>query len=165
MGRRVYFSIIFAVGILLVIFGVNFYVAFQKVLQHAPVGARIIQALAPLLPLFILLAAFLFERSKTSQFSIQDDVLVLGKKRYPLQGLVEVGKDPEVMRRAIRKFGNGGIGSIRGKFWSKRLGSFEAFLTGTENAVLLRWPDRVVAISPADPEFFIYSARAAAGLK
>jgi hypothetical protein len=164
MGRRVYMSIVFAVGLLLVIFAANFYVAFHK-LMHAPIGARFIQALAPLVPLLILLATFQFERSRTAQFRIEDNVLVLGKKRYPLQGLVDVTKDPEVLRRAIRKFGNGGIGSIRGKFWSKRLGSFEAFLTGTENAVLLRWPDRVVAVSPADPEFFIHSAREAAGLR
>jgi hypothetical protein len=163
MGRRVYFSIIFAVGILLVIFAVNFYVAFHKI-QHVPVSARFIQGLAPLAPIFILLLTFLFERSKTSQFWIANNVLILGKKRYPLEGLVDVARDPQVLRRAIRKFGNGGIGSIRGRFWSKRLGSFETFLTGTENAVLLRWPDKIVAVSPADTEFFIYSARAAAGL-
>ena len=69
------------------------------------------------------------------------------------------------MRWAIRIRGNGGLGAIRGRYWSKRLGKFDAFLTGSENAVVLRWPDKVVAVSPADTEFFIYSARAAAGLK
>jgi hypothetical protein len=164
MGRRVYFSIVFAVGIFLVIFCANFYVAFHKML-HAPVGVRTMLALAPLLPLLILVATFQFERTKTAQFRIEDNVLVLGKKRFPLQGVVNVEKDPRVLCRAIRFFGNGGIGAIRGKFWSKRLGRFEAFLTDTENAVLLRWPDKIVAVSPADPEFFIYSAREAAGLK
>jgi hypothetical protein len=164
IGRRVFFSMIFAVGVLVIIFAVNLYVAFHKI-THAPVSARFIQGLVPLVPIFILLVTFLFERSKIAQFSIEDNVLVLGKKRHPLVGLVEVAKDPKVLRRAIKKFGNGGIGSIRGKFWSKRLGTFEAFLTDTENAVLLRWPDKLVAVSPADSEFFIYSARAAAGLK
>jgi hypothetical protein len=164
MGRRVYLSIVFAVAVLLIIFAVNLYVAFHKI-NHAPMSARFIQGLAPLLPILFLLVTFLVERSRSSQFSIEDNVLVLGKKRHPLVGLVDVAKDPTVLRRAIKKFGNGGIGSIRGKFWSKRLGTFEVFLTDAENAVLLRWTDKLVAVSPADSEFFIYSARAAAGLK
>jgi hypothetical protein len=164
MGRRIYFSIFAAVAVLLVIFGINLYVAFNKI-QHAPPSSRFLQGLAPLLPLLILMVSFRCERARTSKFSIEDNVLVLRKKRYPLQGLVDVVKDPTVMRLALKKFGNGGIGSIRGKFWSKRLGSFDAFLTGTENAVVLKWPDRTVVVSPLDPEFFIYSARTAAGLK
>jgi hypothetical protein len=38
-------------------------------------------------------------------------------------------------------------------------------MTDSDHAVVLRWPDKVVAVSPADTEFFIYSARAAAGLR
>jgi hypothetical protein len=165
MGRRVYLSGIFAVGVLLVGFCVNSYFVLTRVFQHAPIGGRVIQALAPVLPLFILAATFMFERSRISKFSIEENVLVLGRKRYPLPGLLEVGKDSEVLKRARKRSGNGGLGAIRGKFRSKRLGNFDAFLSGTENAVVLKWPDRVVAVSPADPEFFIYSARAAAGLR
>ena len=38
-------------------------------------------------------------------------------------------------------------------------------MTGTEYAVIVRWPDKVVAVSPADTEFFIFSAQKAAGLR
>jgi MFS family permease len=118
----------------------------------------------PLMAILIAIPTYLREKSLTSQFRIENDVLVMGKKRRPLSGLVEVVRDPEVLKGAFKLWGNGGVGAIRGCFRSKRLGKFEAFLTDTEHAVVLRWPDRVVAVSPADPEFFIYSARKAAGL-
>jgi hypothetical protein len=164
MGRRVTFATAFTFAALFVVFAVNFYVSVTKMPRGAPFGARIMQMGAPLLPIFILIPGFVLERSKVSRFSIEENVLVLAKKRYPLEGLMDAVRDPEVLKRARKRFGNGGLGSIRGKFVSKRLGKFDTFLTGTENAVVLRWPDKVVAVSPADPEFFIYSARAAAGL-
>jgi PH (Pleckstrin Homology) domain-containing protein len=162
MGRRVVLTLCGVLGVLFLVFVVSAYVALVKV-QHAPASARIFQVLAPLFPIAVFAASFLWERSGASQFSIEDNVLVLRKKRYPLQGLVAAERDPQVMRNARRRFGSSGAGSICGKFRSKRLGNFEAFLTDPENAVVLRWPDRVLAVSPADPEFFIYSARAAAG--
>jgi len=57
------------------------------------------------------------------------------------------------------------VGSIRGSFRSKRLGKFYAFVTDTEKAVVLRWPDKAVAVSPMDTEFFIHMARSAGGLR
>src|SRR5580692_11186221 len=158
MGRRVVLTLCVAMAVLALGFVFNLYVALGKI-QHVATGARILQALAPLLPIAIFVATFLWERSRASRFSIEDNVLVVRKKRYPLLGLVAAERDPEVLRGARRRFGNSGAGSIRGKFASKRLGNFDAFITDPENAVVLRWPGRVVAVSPADPEFFIYSAR------
>ncbi|HEY5079215.1 MAG TPA: PH domain-containing protein, partial [Opitutaceae bacterium] len=60
---------------------------------------------------------------------------------------------------------SGKLASIQGTFKSKKLGKFYAFLTGTENAVVIRWPDKSVAVSPADTEFFIYMVRSGAGLR
>jgi hypothetical protein len=76
-----------------------------------------------------------------------------------------VTRDREVLHRARKIWGNGGLGAIRGRFKSKRIGKFDAFLTDTDHAVVLRWPDKTVAVSPADPEFFILIARSAAGLR
>jgi hypothetical protein len=165
IGRRIFFGIAFTFGALLVVFGVNFYFAEIRYNPHVAPGPRLLQALAPLVSLLFVVPSLLFERSRISQFRIEDNTLVLGRKRYPLAGLLEVGPDPTILRYAIRKFGNGGLGAIRGSYWSKRVGSFHAFLTDTEKAVVLRWPDKVVAVSPADTEFFMYSVRAAAGLK
>jgi hypothetical protein len=164
MGRRVILTFAGALGLLLVFFAFNFYSALAK-LQHASPIARMMQALGPLVPIVIFVASLMWERSKGSQISIEENTLVLRKKRYPLEGLTGAIRDPQVMRGARRRFGSSAGGSIRGKFVSKRLGKFEAFLTDPESAVVLTWPDKVVAVSPVDPEFFIYSARSAAGLR
>ncbi len=163
-GRRVILTFLSALVGLLVIFAVSFYAAYAKV-QHAPPKTRMLQALAPVIPIAFFLASYLRERSKGTQLSIKDNTLVLRKKTYPLKGLTAAVRDREVLRGARRRFGNGGLGMIRGKFISKRLGRFEAFLTDPASAVVLTWPDKVVAVSPADPEFFIYTVRSAAGLR
>ncbi len=74
-------------------------------------------------------------------------------------------RDPDILKWAFRTGGNGGLGAIHGRFWSKRVGKFEAFMTDPEKAVVLRWPGRTVAVSPQDPEFFIFTVRKASGLK
>ncbi len=165
MGRRVIAPVVFTAVVLLGAVVFNALVVARQMPAATPVVARAAASLAPLVVFPIVYAVFLFERSRTAQIRIEENCLVLGRKRFPLTGLVDASRDPSIMRWAVKRFGNGGLGSIRGRFWSRRVGSFYAFLTGTENAVVLRWPDKVVAVSPADPEFFIYSARSAAGLK
>jgi Bacterial PH domain len=165
MGRRVMFTVALAFGAVLALVVVNATVVAGKLMNGRTPSDRLVVSLAPLAGLLITWPVFLYERSKISRFAIAENVLVLGSKRYPLEGMASAERDPEVMCRAVRVFGNGGLGSIRGRFWSKRLGKFYAFLSGTENAVVLRWPDRVVAVSPADPEFFITCAKSAAGIR
>jgi len=164
LGRRVVAPFIVVATVLFAAVAFNALVVVRHMPGNTPLATRTAVSLAPLVGLVIVVPIFLFERSRTSQFRIEMNCLVLGRKRYPLEGLVDASRDPDIMRWAVKKFGNGGLGSIRGRFWSKRVGNFYAFLTGTENAVVLRWPDKVVAVSPADPDFFIYSVRSAAGL-
>jgi hypothetical protein len=165
MGRRVIAPMIIVAAVLIAAIAFNALVVVRHMPGGTPLAERGVVSLAPLVCLLITVPIFLYERSVTSQFSIEGNCLVLGRKRFPLEGLVEATRDPKILRWAVKKRGNGGLGSIRGRFWSKRVGSFYAFLTDTENAVVLRWPDKVVAVSPADPDFFIYSARSAAGPK
>lgn len=165
MGRRVLGPTVFSFGILLAGLLYNVVLAFGGRSPAMKAVDRFAVAVAPLAGLAVTVPLFLFERSKVSRFRIEENTLVLGSKRFPLQGLSGVGRDPDVMRWAIKTFANGGLGSIRGSFRSKRLGKFYAFMTGTENAVVLRWPDRTVAVSPADPEFFMLLVRSAAGLR
>ena len=165
MGRRVIAPIVIAVVFVAgaVVFDATFVVTTMP--PRTPLMAKVFVSLAPIVTLLLLVPIFLVERSRTSHFRIENDWLVLARKRYPLAGLVAIDRDREVMRWAVRLWGNGGLGSIRGRFWSKRNGKFDAFLTDTDHAVVLRWPDKVVAVSPADPEFFIFTARKAAGLR
>jgi hypothetical protein len=165
MGRRVILTTGLAFGATL---AVPFVSIFGSALSHhrfVLTSDRILQNLGAFIPMILMIPSFLYARTRTSQFSIEDNVLVVRKKRYPLQGLVSAVRDRDVMRKARRRMGNSGLGSINGKFRSKRLGNFVASITDPEYAVVLTWPDSVVVVSPADPEFFIYSARSAAGLR
>lgn len=165
MGRRVILTAALVFGVVLSLVVFNTTIVAGRSMTGRALSDRTIVSLSPLLGLLITGPFFLYERSKVSRFAIEDNVLVLGSKRYPLQGMTGAERDPKVLCWAVKRSGNGGLGAIRGRYWSKRLGKFEAFLSGTENAVVLRWPDRVVALSPADPEFFITCARSAAGIR
>jgi Bacterial PH domain len=165
MGRKLIWGLGGVVTVIIVSVMITGGRAIQKLPPHSPVATKMLSTVAPLLGAAVTFGLFLRERAKVSQFRVEKDELVLGKKRFPLQGLVSVERDPEVLKGALKLWGNGGLGSIRGHFTSKRLGKFETFLTGTENAVVLRWPDKVLAVSPADPEFFILSVQKAASLR
>ena len=84
--------------------------------------------------------------------------------RFPLAGLVSATPDREAMRRAWKVYGNDGLGAISGRFRSKHLGAFRAYLTDTEHAVVLRWPERCVVISPQQHSFFVETVCRRTGL-
>jgi hypothetical protein len=169
MGRRIVATTILSLAVIFVMFVANLAIAARMLPMHSAAKAGGIVALAPpavlLVVMLVGISAFFFERSRVSQFRIEENCLVLGRKRFPLGGLAGVARDDAVLHRAIKVWGNGGLGSVRGSFRSKRLGKFYAFMTDAEKAVVLRWPDKVVAVSPVDPEFFIFTVRSAAGLR
>jgi Bacterial PH domain len=84
--------------------------------------------------------------------------------RFPLAGLVDVTFDREALRGARRILGNDGFGAVAGRFRSKRLGRFRVYLTDVEHAVVLRWPDRGLVISPQHHSLFVDTVRRRAGL-
>lgn len=88
---------------------------------------------------------------------------LLWSTRLPLAGLVSATADPEAMRDSIRVAGNGGFFSYSGRYMSDRLGSFRAFVTDPARAVVLRYADRIVMVSPASPEEFVRDVEAACG--
>ena len=73
----------------------------------------------------------------------------------PLTGLTRVWFDPNACKGSIRVFGNGGLFSFSGWFYSKRLGRYRLFATDFRKAVVLSFPTRNVVISPAAPQVFI----------
>jgi hypothetical protein len=79
--------------------------------------------------------------------------------RLPLTNLKSVSGDVEALRRSIRIFGNGGLFSFTGEFWSRRLGRFRALATDPDRAIVLRYPKRTIVITPHDPQHFIMRAR------
>jgi hypothetical protein len=163
MGKRVLYPTVATFCVLSVGLLFNIALASLGMANKAPMD-RVIVALAPLAGFAITLPIYFLERSKVARFRIDENCLVLGRKRFPLEGATSIERDPKVMCWAAKLVANGGLGSLRGSFRSKRLGKFYAFMTGTENAVVIKWPDRTVAVSPLDTEFFILSAKSAAGL-
>ena len=82
----------------------------------------------------------------------------LGTTRLTLAGLRSVAGDVDAMRGSARVFGNGGLFSITGRFWNRKLGCFRAFATDQSRAVVLRYADRTIVITPHDPQQFIMRA-------
>jgi hypothetical protein len=83
----------------------------------------------------------------------------LWNTRLPLDGLRSVIGDAEAMHGSIRVLGNGGLFSITGRFWNRKLGWYTAFATDPSRAVVLRYPKRTIVITPHDPQHFIMRAR------
>ncbi|HKS56692.1 MAG TPA: PH domain-containing protein [Steroidobacteraceae bacterium] len=83
----------------------------------------------------------------------------VGETRLPLAGLRSVTAQADAMRHwPLVLLGNQGFLSITGRCWSKRLGWYRAFVTDRSRAVVLRYADRTILISPHDPQQFIMRA-------
>jgi hypothetical protein len=59
------------------------------------------------------------------------------------------------MDRSIRISGNGGLFVFCGLFRNSKLGVYRAFCTDASHAVVLRFPDRTIVVTPAQPEKFV----------
>ncbi len=87
-----------------------------------------------------------------------DEIVIqrpLWSNRFERARLQSASVDPEALRGSIRLFGNGGLFSFTGWFRSPKLGRYRAFVTDPGRTVILRFADRVVVISPSDPDAFV----------
>jgi len=76
--------------------------------------------------------------------------------RFDLAGLRSASVDAQAFKfGTLRSFGNGGLGAYHGWFWSKRMGKFRGYVTDKSRAVVLRWENKCVVVSPKDTEYFI----------
>lgn len=82
--------------------------------------------------------------------------------RLDLWGLESAEVDPDAMRWSVRTWGFGGPFSFVGRYRSLALGPYTAYATDRDLAVVLRWPDRTVVVTPDDPEAFAAAVEAAA---
>jgi len=80
---------------------------------------------------------------------------LLWETRLDLRGLDSAAYDPKILRGSWRLFGNGGAFSFTGIFRNADLGNYRAYLTDMSRVVVLRFPDRVVAVSPDNPVEFV----------
>ena len=111
--------------------------------------------LTGILPLLIILGAAPFA---IRGYQIADGALVVERlfwgTRISLEGLVSATSESRAMHGSIRTFGNGGMYSISGWYWSRSLGAYRAFVTDLNRTVVLRFRNRTVVISPAEPDKF-----------
>ena len=124
--------------------------------QPSPLAAFLLMGMPPL----FVAATF---AGRVRGYTLAEDAITvrrgLWNTRLPLDGLRSVTGDVDAMRGSIRVFGNGGMFSITGRFWNRKLGWYRAFATDPSRAVVLRYPKRTVVISPHDPQHFIMRAR------
>ena len=110
----------------------------------------------PLLPLLILFACAL---CAIRGYTITpDSILVhrlLSSTRLPRTGLESASVEPGAMRWSIRTLGNGGAFAFSGFYYNRRLHSYRAYVTDPRRAVVLRYANRRVVLSPAAPQDFV----------
>ncbi len=98
------------------------------------------------------------------RYRLREDEIVIERAwltaRLPLAGLAAVEFDREALRGAWKIMGNDGLGAYAGRFRSQKLGNFRAYVSDPEYAVVLRWPDRCLVVSPAQTGEFIDAVRA-----
>jgi len=108
------------------------------------------------IPLAVLAACAWFV---VRSYTLEGDALLVQRlatsTRIPLAGLTRAWRDENPCKGSIRVFGNGGLYSFSGWFYSKRLGRYRLLATDFRNAVVLRFEKRVIVVSPAAPGAFI----------
>ena len=122
--------------------------------KNEPGKEAIITAAAVLPVLVVVISALFTIRGYTIT---ADEILVqrlLWSTRFERARLQSASVDPEALRGSIRLFGNGGLFSFSGWFRSPKLGRYRAFVTDPARTVILRFADRVVVMSPSDPDAF-----------
>jgi hypothetical protein len=77
-----------------------------------------------------------------------------------IRGLTRVWHDPNGLRGSIRVFGNGGLFSLTGIYWSRSLGRYRMFATNPKKFVGMVSPSRKIVVTPADPDAFVREIRA-----
>jgi len=75
--------------------------------------------------------------------------------RLDLSRLNSAVVDPDALQGSLRLFGNGGFFSFTGWFRNKKFGVYRAFATDAKKAVVLRFADKTVVITPDDPQKFV----------
>jgi hypothetical protein len=91
-------------------------------------------------------------------YTLTDHMLIIHRLGWSfhvdLTTLVSAEADPAAMNRSVRLCGNGGLFAFCGWFRNQKLGNYRAFSTDPTHSVVLRFPDRVIVVSPDQPDKF-----------
>jgi hypothetical protein len=118
-----------------------------------PIWAVWLFVAVPMLTL-ILSAAFMVRG-----YVVTDSALIIKRLGWTtllnLSQLNSATVDPDAVGRSVRLFGNGGFFAFAGWFRNKKLGVYHAYATDTKKAVVLRFADKTVVVTPDDPQKFV----------
>ena len=133
------------------VLGLSFFLIAQRIDEFGSVAFLILIG-----ELMLLLGGIAFT---TSGYIIDGATLEVRRlfwsTRIDLADLQSAEHDPAALKRSLRLFGNGGFFGVSGLFRNKTLGRYRAWITDPSRAVVLRFPDRVVVISPEPPGEFV----------
>ncbi|HEY2711601.1 MAG TPA: PH domain-containing protein [Chthoniobacterales bacterium] len=108
------------------------------------------------LPLAIVLGGLLLT---IQSYTVTSEALLIRRlfwtTRLPLADLRSAQVDSRAMRWSVRTFGIGGLFSFSGWYYNRLLGSYRAFVTDPNRAVVLRLGRRNVVVSPCEPNAFV----------
>jgi hypothetical protein len=92
-------------------------------------------------------------------YAITEDAILIRRlfwtTRLDRAGLQSAEYLPKAMKGSLRTCGNGGGFSFTGRYWSKSLGHYRAFVTDLKRTVVLRFQQRTVVLSPCEPGDFV----------
>lgn len=127
--------------------------AFARGLSAIPFWAVILLTAVPLLTMLIS-AAFMVRG-----YVLTDGFLTIKRLGWEtslnLARLASATVDPNSPLGSIRLFGNGGFFAFSGWYRNKKLGVYHLYATDMKKAVVIRFSDKTVVISPDDPEKFV----------
>jgi len=121
---------------------------------HAGMQPGIIFALFVLPVAILVISALFMIRSYEVRNSILHVQRLLWATKLDLSELESAETDPEAMKGSIRTFGNGGLFCFAGKFRNRKLGPYRVFASDPKLAVILRFPGKVVVVTPESPTEF-----------
>ena len=87
------------------------------------------------------------------------------KSKLDLTNLTSAEADPKAMSKSIRTCGNGGLFCFAGAFYNRKLGSYRAFATDPKRAVVLKFTNRTIVVTPDKPDEFVEKIRAVRNLE
>ena len=156
LGRSLKVTTTIVVGILIVIPIIGVLIKLpQTLLLHKPVVGIIVLYCMILIPLTILIGTALF---MIRGYAITKDKLFIQrlgwKTAIDLSHLQTVEINPDAIKKSTQVFGNGGLFSVTGKFRSEQLGSYIAYVTNPDLAVILNFTNKVIVVTPDNPNIF-----------
>lgn len=93
------------------------------------------------------------------RFELTDEALVVRRPLWanslPLATVESAEVDARACEGAWKTTGNDGLFAMHGRFRSKRLGKFQAYVTDPANSVVLKVTGDIIVVSPANPRQFV----------